>query len=182
MTVGYALDDNPLEDNPFAPVRAARPTVGTNAPRKLVLLGRGLAIFGSYAKVLLVDDVSTAYAQFGPLSAYPRAQRLRDLYPAGRFEVRRFRPNLVVSADGSERGFVENAWVGKTLRVGDEVRLKVTGACPRRVMTTLAQADLPRDTGILRTAARHNNVSVGVYASVVRGGVCRRGDVVSLEP
>ena len=39
------------------------------------------AIFGSYAKVLLVDDVAAAYAQFGPLSAYPRAQRLRDLYP-----------------------------------------------------------------------------------------------------
>jgi hypothetical protein len=77
----FALDDNALEDNPFAPVRAARPTIGTNAPRKLVLLGRGLAIFGSYAKVLLVDDVAAAYAQFGPLSAYPRAQRLRDLYP-----------------------------------------------------------------------------------------------------
>ena len=38
-------------------------------------------MFGSYAKVLLVDDEAAAYAQFGPLSAYPRAQRLRDLYP-----------------------------------------------------------------------------------------------------
>ena len=35
---------------------------------------------GSYAKVLLVDDVAVAYAQFGPLTAYPRAQRVRDLY------------------------------------------------------------------------------------------------------
>jgi hypothetical protein len=77
----FALDDNPIDDNPFAPVRPARPSVGTDVPRKLALLGRGLAIFGSYAKVLLVDDVAAAYAQFGPLSAYPRAQRLRDLYP-----------------------------------------------------------------------------------------------------
>jgi ribosomal protein S18 acetylase RimI-like enzyme len=77
----FALDDNPLDDNPFAPVRPARPTVGSNVPRKLALLGRGLAIFGSYAKVLIVDDIAAAYAQFGPLSAYPRAQRLRDLYP-----------------------------------------------------------------------------------------------------
>ena len=38
-------------------------------------------MFGSYAKVLLDDDEPAAYAQFGPLSAYPRAQRLRDLYP-----------------------------------------------------------------------------------------------------
>jgi ribosomal protein S18 acetylase RimI-like enzyme len=45
------------------------------------LLGRGLGVFGSYAKVLLVDDVPAAYSQFGPLSAYPRAARLRELYP-----------------------------------------------------------------------------------------------------
>jgi hypothetical protein len=73
-------DDEPL-DNPFAPRPAARPTVGADVPRKLGLLGRGLAVFGSYAKVLLVDDEPAAYAQFGPLSAYPRAQRLRELYP-----------------------------------------------------------------------------------------------------
>ena len=52
------------------------------APRKLRLLGRGLGVVGSYAKVLLADDVPAAYCQFGPLTAYPRAQRTRDLYPA----------------------------------------------------------------------------------------------------
>ena len=77
----FAADDEAIADNPFAPSRPARPTVAPGAPRKLGLLGRGLAIFGSYAKVLLVDEVTVAYSQFGPLSAYPRAQRLRDLYP-----------------------------------------------------------------------------------------------------
>lgn len=72
-------EDEPL-DNPFAPRPAAAPRVGADVPRKLGLLGRGLAVFGSYAKTLLVDDVPVAYAQFGPLSAYPRAQRLRELY------------------------------------------------------------------------------------------------------
>jgi ribosomal protein S18 acetylase RimI-like enzyme len=74
-------DDGPL-DNPFAPKPAAKPTVGSDAPRKLQLLGRGLGVAGSYAKVLLSDDVPAVYAQFGPLTAYPRAQRTRDLYPA----------------------------------------------------------------------------------------------------
>jgi ribosomal protein S18 acetylase RimI-like enzyme len=74
-------DDGPL-DNPFAPRPAAKPTVGSDAPRKLQLLGRGLGVAGSYAKVLLSDDVPAVYAQFGPLTAYPRAQRTRDLYPA----------------------------------------------------------------------------------------------------
>lgn len=77
-------DDEDGDDaiaNPFAPRPPARPSVGTDVPRKLGLLGRGLAVFGSYAKILLVDDEAAAYAQFGPLSAYPRAQRLRELYP-----------------------------------------------------------------------------------------------------
>ena len=74
-------DDGPL-DNPFAPRPVARPTVGSDAPRKLQLLGRGLGVAGSYAKVLLRNADPAVYAQFGPLTAYPRAQRTRDLYPA----------------------------------------------------------------------------------------------------
>src|SRR3954454_24279584 len=74
-------DEGPL-DNPFAPKPPAKPTVGSDAPRKLQLLGRGLGVAGSYAKVLLLDDVPAVYSQFGPLTAYPRAQRTRDLYPA----------------------------------------------------------------------------------------------------
>ena len=81
LTPGEEDDDTPL-DNPFAPRPAARPSVGSDAPRKLQLLGRGLGIAGSYAKVLLRDDVPAVYAQFGPLTAYPRAQRTRDLYPS----------------------------------------------------------------------------------------------------
>ena len=48
-------------------------------------------------------------------------------------------------------------------------------------MTTLPQGDLPKDPGILRTAAQHNRVNVGIYAAVLRGGTIRRGDPVSLE-
>src|SRR5262245_38372965 len=77
----FARADDDDDDNPFAPKRATRPTMGDDAPPKLRLLGRGLGVAGSYAKVLLVDDIAVAYAQFGPLTAYPRAQRVRDLYP-----------------------------------------------------------------------------------------------------
>jgi MOSC domain-containing protein YiiM len=47
-------------------------------------------------------------------------------------------------------------------------------------MTTLAQGDLPKDAGILRTAAQHNQANVGVYAEVIAGGAIRRGDTVTL--
>jgi uncharacterized protein len=107
--------------------------------------------------------------------------RLRELYPQGRFEIRRFRPNIVVQPIPGEKGFVENAWIGRALVIGDTVRLNVTGPCPRCVMTTLPQADLPPDPGILRTAAQHNQAHVGVYGAVLRGGTIRRGDRVRLE-
>ena len=106
--------------------------------------------------------------------------RLRELYPPGCFEVRRFRPNIVVQLTSEEKNFGENAWVGQTLAIGEEVSLSITSPCGRCVMTTLAQGDLPRDLGILRTAAQHNHGHVGVYAAVVRGGTIRRGDPVRI--
>jgi len=107
--------------------------------------------------------------------------RLRELYSQGRFEVRRFRPNIVVEPSVGEKNFVEDGWIGRNLTIGEEVRLSITGPCPRCVMTTLPQGDLPRDTGILRTAARYNQVNVGVYAAVVRCGRICRGDPVRLD-
>jgi uncharacterized protein len=107
--------------------------------------------------------------------------RLRALRPQGRFEARRFRPNMVIETADGGTDFVENAWIGRTLAIGDAVRLSITGPCPRCVMTTLAQDDLPRDVGILRTAAQHNQANVGIYASVLRGGAIHRGDPVNLE-
>jgi uncharacterized protein YcbX len=107
--------------------------------------------------------------------------RLRELNPQGRFETRRFRPNIVVQPASDEKGFAEDGWVGHTVAIGADVKLNILRQCGRCVMTTLAQGDLPKDTGILRTAAEHNRAKVGVYAGVVRGGKIRRGDRVSIE-
>ena len=106
---------------------------------------------------------------------------LRAAYPQGRIEARRFRPNLVVRSAENEKGFAENAWVGHTIAIGDSVRLSIVKKCERCIMTTLAQGDLPKDPGILRAIAQHNDVNIGVYATVVKGGVVRRGDTVGLE-
>lgn len=107
--------------------------------------------------------------------------RLRDVYPQGHFEVPRFRPNIVVQMPAGEKGFVEQAWIGYTLAIGDEVRLKITVPCGRCVMTTLAQGDLPKDNRILRTAVQHNQGHVGIYADVVQGGTITRGDRVRVS-
>jgi uncharacterized protein len=118
--------------------------------------------------------------------------RLRELYPQGRFEARRFRPNIIIAVGKGEPNFVENSWVGLNVEIGDRLVLKVTNPCPRCVMTTLPQADLPQDHGILRTAAQHNQPfvpalgsampSLGVYANVLRAGVISRNDPMRMQP
>ena len=107
--------------------------------------------------------------------------RLRQFYPQGGFEVQRFRPNIVVTPVEDTHTFVEDSWIGHTLALGDEVRLNITGPCGRCVMTTLAQGDLPMDSGVLRTAVQQHRANVGVYATVVRSGTIRRGDRIRLS-
>jgi hypothetical protein len=117
--------------------------------------------------------------------------RLHSLYPRGCFDARRFRPNIVVESPAGQQGFVENGWVGQTLTIGTDVRLRITDPMPRCVIITLPQGDLPRDLGILHTVAEHNQVSipvlggaprpaVGVGAFVLQGGTIRRGDPVRI--
>jgi len=104
--------------------------------------------------------------------------RLSASYPAGRFDPRRFRPNVLVESDEEAEG----AWAaGRTIELGDGARLRVTKPCSRCVMTTLAQGDLPDDLGILRTVAGSSGGRVGVYAQVERGGRVRLGDPVLLR-
>ncbi|HKW22090.1 MAG TPA: MOSC domain-containing protein [Ktedonobacterales bacterium] len=114
---------------------------------------------------------------------------LQALYPRGQVDPRRFRPNLVIETPEAMRGFVENDWVGRTLAIGAEVRLHVTDPSPRCVVPTLPQGELMEDIGILRAVAEHNRPaapalngarlpSLGVYASVERGGVIHAGDTI----
>jgi uncharacterized protein YcbX len=106
---------------------------------------------------------------------------LRGFYSGGRFETRRFRPNFVIETLPELKGFPEQDWNEKILSIGNEVKIKITGPCGRCVMTTLPQSDLPKDVGILKTAAKHNQARVGAYASVLQGGVIHAGDSVQIE-
>jgi len=117
---------------------------------------------------------------------------LRGKYPEGRFEVRRFRPNIVLESTDNTSGFVENEWIGKTLSIGKDVRLRVANPCSRCVMTTLPQGDLPRDPEILRAIAQYTpklnfgkhgelGANLGVYCVVEHGGRIKRGDGVWLN-
>lgn len=107
--------------------------------------------------------------------------RLQELYPDGQFETARFRPNILIEPMTTEVDFVEDAWVGSVLAIGETVRLSIDTACPRCVVTTLAQSSLPQDLNILRTTAKHHDVIAGIRASVIQGGTVQQNDEIWLE-
>lgn len=98
-------------------------------------------------------------------------------YPGGRWDVRRFRPTLLVDVDGDE--FVEDEWIGRTVRVG-EAELNVFAPTVRCVMTTLPQSGLPRDLDIVKTVNREHQSNLGVYAAVRTPGRIAVGDTVTV--
>ena len=95
------------------------------------------------------------------------------------FDVRRFRPNLLVDIPDSDHPFPEQAWVGKTLSMGS-VKLKIEMTCPRCSMTTHSFDDLPQDAQIMRKLVANSEGNLGIYASVVRAGKVSAGDSVSV--
>jgi len=119
------------------------------------------------------------------LIASSTLDHLQKVYPKGRFDVRRFRPNIVIQSDAA--AFIENSWVGRTIAIGNELVLRVSIPCPRCISVTLAQDDLPRDPGILRAIAEQNMCDLGdfgnlpcagVYAEVIHAGKIQCGDTL----
>lgn len=172
-------------DETLSSVLGRAVSVRSTAPKAPVLEEYWPEVEGLPHRNAVTDEVMppNGFFDLAPLHLLTDAtlDRLRAFYPQGRFETRRFRPNLLIALASGEQEFPEDQWIGKTLIVGTDVRLQVTGPCPRCVMTTLPQGDLPRDLGILRTAVQHHDGHVGVYASVLAGGTVQRGDQVHLE-
>ena len=101
----------------------------------------------------------------------------RDLHPEGAWATRRFRPNIVVDVDGD--GWVEDAWCGRTVRVGTAA-VQPAVQCERCTMVTRPQPGLDRDLDVFKTLARHHGAKFGVWTSVQTPGVVRVGDEVTL--
>ena len=156
----------------------ATTNVGTSEDgERISRLPRGLMAPGTLFDLSVLHVLTTA-----------TLAHLQELAPSATFDVRRYRPNLLLGTEG-ETGFVENGWVGRTLQAGDAAQISVTIPTMRCVMTTLAQDDLPRDRETLRTIAASNRLEItnlgtwacaGVYADVAAPGTVRIGDAVSV--
>ena len=126
------------------------------------------------------------FVDFAPLHLITTAtlDRIAELSPHRRADLERYRPNVVIGTGGS--GFTENDWLGRELRVGGGLVLRVIARTPRCAIPTLAHGHLPRDTEALRVVARNNRISplpdvdpepcAGVYAEVLQPGRISTGD------
>jgi len=128
------------------------------------------------------------FFDFAPLHLITTStlDRIGELSPRGSVELERYRPNIVIT--GAAPGFTENDWVGRDLRIGVDLTIRVIARSPRCAIPTLEHGGLPRDTDALRVPAGRNRVSpmdelgpqpcAGIYAQVLHSGQVQAGDLV----
>src|SRR5690349_17488798 len=150
-------------------VRVVRATGGGARPE---VEGEGDAIFRGEAGGLH-DDAPIHIVTTSTLA------HLRTLYPGGDYDARRFRPNIVIDT-GDAQGPIEQAWIGKMLRIG-AAEFDVTKSCHRCVITTLPQFELPHDPAILRTVNQQADGECGVYLRARAEVQIAVADAVSLS-
>lgn len=96
-------------------------------------------------------------------------------------DQRRFRPNIYLETGDGTGGFVEDAWTGGALTIGERLVLDEFSGTVWCVTSTLPQEELPRDLSVLRTIAQHHQGCLGVYGTVRLPGRIRVGDPVVLS-
>lgn len=99
------------------------------------------------------------------------------------WDVRRFRPNLLLDVDGP--AFVEDGWIGRRIQVG-AVTLQVDGPMVRCAMPLRAQpGGLERQTQLFHALNELNTTfpgHLGLCASVVEPGEVQVGDPITVSP
>jgi hypothetical protein len=99
--------------------------------------------------------------------------------PSAAWDVRRFRPNLLVETEPGIEGLVEADWSGRTLRIGG-LTLECWIPAVRCGMTTHATDELPKDPSVLRSIVRDAGQNLGVYGAAANTSRVAVGDEVEL--
>ncbi|BFM17847.1 MOSC domain-containing protein [Maricurvus nonylphenolicus] len=108
-------------------------------------------------------------------------ESMRNIEPEGDFCVERFRPNLFIESLDKETPFDEFQWVDGTLQIGDTV-IKCESRTVRCSMPAQPQANLSKDSKVVRALNAHTNRHLGINASVIKTGNVRVGDEVYWTP
>ncbi|MDQ2627591.1 MAG: MOSC N-terminal beta barrel domain-containing protein [Actinomycetota bacterium] len=150
-------DDEPLPDLSMFPVK------------KLAELSRYITPVGSYVDAYPVHVVTEQ-----------TLRTMAGLTPGSDFDVRRFRPTILVDAT-TDSDHPETDWCGGTLHA-PLAAVKPLLPTVRCVMPSHPQPELSRDRQITRSIAAHTDHCLGVYGTVVRSGELREGDPLAFVP
>lgn len=106
-------------------------------------------------------------------------EHLKNLLPDADWDMRRFRPNIVIEpVDGAE-GLIEQDWIGKQLKVGD-ISIECSSPAPRCGAVTRKQQGLEADKSMLRTIVKEADQNLGIYGDIANSGMVQVGDEVYL--
>jgi MOSC domain-containing protein len=94
-------------------------------------------------------------------------------------DKRRFRANVYVDLT-SAKGFAENEFVGRSLRIGPKVIITILERDPRCVMITLDPDTGEKTPAILKRVAQAHDGMAGVYGAVMVEGMLHKGDPVEV--
>jgi len=135
-----------------------------------------------FIEVLEYESPPGTYFDAFPLMLMSKQslETMKKNNPGSEFDIRRFRPNLLIDCVGDDHPFPEQQWVGKQLLIG-EVVLDIAYTCPRCSMVTQPLEELPQDAGIMRALVEQAEGNLGVYARVIQSGTVNVGDSVSVR-
>ena len=92
---------------------------------------------------------------------------------------RRFRANFYAQWDNGTP-FFEDELIGKTIQIGEKLKLMITGKDPRCVIITLDPNTGEKNFDILKHVANRHENSTGVYCVIIREGIVKKGDAIFL--
>ena len=94
-------------------------------------------------------------------------------------DKRRFRANVYVDLPAGA-GFAENDFVGRSLRIGPKVIVRILERDARCVMITLDPDTTEKTPEILKKVAQAHEGMAGVYGAVIVEGMLHKGDPVEV--
>lgn len=185
--VGFASTLEPLRsENESAFYRRHKPERGTWLDELAATFdrepGEPLPDFSMVPQVL-VDHVSVpgTFFLFTPMHLITTAtlRYLQSKAVQCDWDIRRFRPNLVIETNDRYAGLAEKQWVGKKVAIGG-ASIECVAGTPRCGAVTRSQQSLPQDKTILRTIVKEAEQNLGAYAVIDSGGMIGVGDAVML--
>ena len=94
-------------------------------------------------------------------------------------DKRRFRANVYLDL-ASDTGFGENELVGRSIKIGPKVVIKVLERDPRCAMIALDPDTSERTPAVLKKVAQAHQGTAGVYGAVIVEGMLHKGDQIEL--